>query len=205
MTHNLPFLFGSDNRLVDFGPPLGFPLLCSAYTVEKLSLWHHTTEEVFESIPLRASGMPRARIEGNLYRVTDEEMKTLDRKRPIGVEWERKRIPVYVPFQNEEGGMTQIHAWAYFGENDAWLERIAFATTFYGEASEYKLADKHNDPNPLLHGRYAFFPPMVEANSEHDVSDAMRRHCRKRNKAEMRRIYFANMRERLKRFVREPE
>ena len=194
------------NRVVDFGPRLAFPFLCSAYTVEKLSLWHRTTDSVFETVALRASGMPRARVEGNLYRLTDDELKQLDTKRQVGVSFDRKRVLVYVPIVDHKGEMRTIYAYIYLGINDAWLDQIYPHRTIL--KSQYQLPDRtfsiatrYPDKDRLLNNRFSFLPPLVEAGRVSCDSEAVRKHCKRKNRAAMRAAFFNNIRSRLSKFV----
>jgi len=198
------------NRVVDFGPRLAFPFLCSAYTVEKLSLWHRTTDSVFETVALRASGMPRARVEGNLYRLTDDELKQLDTKRQVGVSFDRKRVLVYVPIVDHKGEMRTIYAYIYLGINGAWLSQIYPHQTIL--KSQYKLPDntfslatRYPDKNRLLNNRFSFLPPLMEAGRIVCDSEAVRKHCKRRNRAAMRAMFFNNIRAKFSNFVNDSD
>jgi len=198
------------NRVLDYGPRLAFPFLCSAYTVEKLSLWHRTTDEVFESVALRAPSMPRARIEGNLYRLTDDELKQLDTKRQVGVSFDRKRVLVYVPIMDYKGEMRTIYAYIYMGINNAWLDRIypdqtCLKSSYKIPDATFSLATQYPDASRLLNNRFSFLPPLVEAGRVVCDSEAVRKHCKRRNRAALRAAFFNNMRSRLNNFVNDPD
>jgi hypothetical protein len=180
-----PDLLNFGNKLVDFGPPLAYPLICSAYTVEKLTLWHRTTDDLFETIAIKAPHMPRARIEGHLYRLTDEEFKKLDIRRQLGVQYERKRLPVYVPFLDENGNLQRIYAEVYLGLKQNWVPKIEFDAQFKENKQEFKLADKYPDAHRVLHNRYCTLPPLQEATTTRFTPDVIR-HVRRKNNAAVR-------------------
>jgi hypothetical protein len=196
------------NKVFDPGTFLGYPLLCSAYTVEKMVMWMHTTEKVFETITFRGPGMPRKRIEGHLYRLTDEELKKLDDNRRNGVDFIRKSVPVYVPFKDADGNMKRVNAWMYLGEKSKWLPEIENnqgCTIIRGlqripEKSNFALANSYVDADRVLHNRYSLYPPLQEFVPTYDLT-SVNRLCAKRNRGQLRTLWFDNMRRRLKSFV----
>lgn len=171
--------------MVDFGPPMVFPEICRAYTVEKMSLWQHCTDSLLEMVPLRGPNLPRGRMEGTLYNLTDEELHQLDSRRGVGVQCERKRMPVYVP---SDEGLSVVFAEIYIGRKDYWLERVDYQQTVLrnGDRS-LNLANRISDSNSLLHNRFCFLPPPLTVHPTGD-SRAMSIACGNKNKQEIRRL-----------------
>lgn len=189
------------NKLVDFGPPLSYPELCTAYSVQRLSLWTRTTEQTLEIIPLVAPKLSHARSEGMLYSVTDEELISLDEQRHIGVHFERKRVAVLVPTLDHNGKLITVYAQMYVGKTDYWYEKIEYAQTVLRGEGEYQIFDKVLSENPVLHQRYKFLPEPHSPYPEYDVLPGVRKKVKRKNKEAMRRIYFETIRRGVKNFI----
>jgi hypothetical protein len=165
---------------------------------------------VFETVAIRASGMPRARVEGNLYRLTDDELKQLDTKRQVGVSFDRKRVLVYVPIMDHKGEMRTIYAYIYMGINDAWLSQIyphrtILKSEYIRPDDAFSLATRYPDKDRLLNNRFSFLPPLVEAGHVRTDTEAVRKYCKRKNRAAMRALFFNNIRSRFSNFVNDPE
>lgn len=193
-------LLDSPCKVLDFGPQLGFPKICSAYTVEKLSLWQYHDEQDFTLIALRAAFLQKARAEGHLYNLSDEQLLALDNIRGNGVHCERKLLPAYVPIPNEKSDMTLVHAWVYISYKSQWVEWVQeeSATKVYCDGVPIEIEPKVKplyrvpDQNPYLHNRVCFLPPVYQFR-EGDISERMRRHVSKRNRQTMRNLFFRRM------------
>src|SRR5258708_17720514 len=176
------------NRFLDFGPLLDFPVLCQAYTVEKLSVWQLQTEDIFDIIALQSKGMPRGRAEGTLYELTDKQLLSLDKEKQVEECYFRMSLPVYIPFNDKDGNFMTVHAHAYIGRKDFWVERIEHDQSDWREREigtdvvvrsmvyrpgrtkrEFSLLSRYPDPNPLLNYRYRFLPPDTGYNN-HSLS-----------------------------------
>lgn len=159
MTPDKDFFLKMPNRLVDFGPPLPYDDICKAYTVPRLSYWEHADERTYEIIVLQTKSLPRSRVEGILYSVTDEELKFLDKRRQNGVEFDRKLLPVTVPFSDNYGDMIQVNAWIYLAKKEIWTGRIEYGTSKIPREKTFFQPAPIPDATSYLHNRRAFFRP----------------------------------------------
>jgi hypothetical protein len=190
-------LQGSENRLLDFGPTLGYRELCSGYTVEKLSMWEHLEDDQLQVLVLQAPRMPRARAGGVVYGLSHEEMLTLDKERGQGVECARKMLPIWA----EVGGaLRRTTAWVYVHNSDRWVERINFDQNFK-PGKHFRQSDRAVDTNPVLHNRYSFFDPVYNNGHVGEGTEKTRRYVRRKNRAVSRQAFFIQMRRRLASFV----
>lgn len=189
------------NRVVDFGPPMVYPVISRVYTVEKMSLWRYTAEDRLELIPLRAPEMPRGRLEGTMYCLTDEEVNDLDKRRCVGVNYDRKRIPVYLPMQAPNGERASIPAYAYIGRKEYWVDRINYGTNVLrNDDRTFSLIDRLPDADKLLNNRFCFLPPPVRVLPS--VSNAaVIQSCRTKNQKEITRLRWTNFKDRFKSFL----
>lgn len=193
MTPTLEALTSSSigNKLLDFGPPLKYTELCSAYTVEKMSLWQYLDENSLEVIPVKASRLPSARLEGKLYSLNDKELFLLDKRRGVGVHSERKFVHVYVPIRDQWGNMHQIYAWAYIGLKDYWVPKIEYDQNFGCVSDRHSRylnpVRQYPHPDPLLNRRASFSPDHSNGHIGH-VSDEMRNYVGIKNRMEIVRI-----------------
>lgn len=158
--------FTIPNMLLDFGPPLEYEMICTAYTVEKITLWEYAPhDQRVELVAIKAREMPRARAEGTLYRLTDEEMFSLDKKRGVGYNYTRKEhTPVIVPYNGEDGEFLRTYAHIYMGRKEYWVPKIGSSTanhplhggTQNNSIPKFRLAQQVYDPDPVLDNRYSF-------------------------------------------------
>lgn len=187
-------------KLLDFGAPLAYPTLCPAYTVEKLSMWEHTTEDKFEIVVVRAAYMAKARLEGTLYHLTNDELLILDNHRGNGVNCDRKLLPIYIPLVNEKEDMTRVMAWVYIGRKDHWIDRIDYGANV-PSIPTFKQSERVPDCNPLLHNRFCFLPTPYDYGRVGTMTEKMRKHVAKRNRSEIRRLCFTKIRKKVSNFV----
>jgi hypothetical protein len=69
----------------------------------------------------------------------------------------------------------------------------------------FSLATRYPDKDRLLNNRFSFLPPLVEAGRVVCDSEAVRKHCKRRNRAAMRASFFNNIRSRFNNFVNDPD
>lgn len=181
----------SPGKVLDFGPPLGYPQICAAYTVEKLSLWQHMDGDHFEMVAVRAAFLAKARAEGHLYNLTNEQLIQLDKIRGHGVHCERKLLPIYVPLRTDRGEMTKAMAWVYIGYKSHWVDKIEYGANF--DKPTFKPLPRVPDQDKYLHNRVCFLPPVYQFN-EGPITEAMRIKVRKKNKETSRNLFFSRMR-----------
>jgi len=182
----LEVLLQVPNKVLDFGPPMSYPVICAAYTVEKLSLWEHVTEHSFDMYAIRASHMPKARAEGVLYNLSDDEVIKLDKRREVGVNSDRKFLTVFVHLN---GQMTKTQAWVYISRKTILEEHFQYSTIMdqvLPASPGIRQPQRVIDPNPLLHNRFCFCPPLHEYGSVGIIEENMRKHVKKRNRRTIR-------------------
>lgn len=178
-------LESTPNKLLDFGPPLPYPQLCRAYTVEKLTMWQRITEEEFEVVVLRGGSMPSSRLEGFLYVLTDEAMNSLDKYRGVGVNCERKKMPIYVPILDESGQMAQVLAEVYVSKKTYWNKYDL----------EFKLVQKVPDNSQTLHDRQALLPQRHQPQPVREINERVLERVKQRNDAVAQQIALIRQRE----------
>lgn len=150
--------FLASSGIIEFGPPLSYQEICVGYTVEKMTLCQYISDGYLQMVLLRGSELTRARVEGTLYRLSDEEIVELDRRRGVGVQCERKQIAVYLPyFMNGRDMMMQVVTYAYIGYNAYWMDRAGN----YLRDRAMHLAPRRPDNERFLNNRYCFTPSPV--------------------------------------------
>lgn len=189
-----------NNRLLDFGPRLNYPQICTAYTVPKFSAWENTTEEGFQVIVTRAPELPHTRLEGFLYSLTDGEMFTLDKKLGNEVECRRKSFPVFVPLLNSNGQMQITSAWIYVYRKDIWVDKIEYGRRVANPPT-FKQRPPIPDPNPVLHNRYSFYGNQTSTHKVGEVSEQMNAYVRTRNSSEIERLKSASWKRKVYNFI----
>lgn len=175
------------NRLLDFGPPLEYPVLSKAFTVEKLTLWQFCDDKVLSFVLLRAHRMTRARVEGTMYSLTDEQVYELDNVMENGVKCDRVRIPVYVPVLDKEGNMDRLDAYAYIGRNSYWLDRIEYGANVPKQPT-FTLVKREMHSQRILNGRFVFLPDPVNNHTERFVRPEIVQHISNRNAETVSRL-----------------
>lgn len=197
MTHQLPtpLLTLHDQLVLDFGPRLPYKEVCNAYTVPKMAMWLHTTDNIFETVQLRSAYMHKARLEGNLYFLADEEdIIQLDNQRQVGVCCDRKKIPILLPYRTASDKLIQTYAWVYVGRPDYWEDRIERSGTAHALlgggriGDNFQLASLVPDQDRLLNNRFCFDPPPYYTHPEGNVSPATAKYIGEKNRAEIERI-----------------
>lgn len=145
---------------------LGDPI-CPAFSKEKFSLWKKKAgketfpialDTGFGTIPRWAElsqAAPLASIKGELYSVPIEVIKKLDNSKINGVLFTRRRVKLYVPYQemNASGNPMQrqsheVKAWMYVG-NPLWNDLL--------DGGYYFSPVKLFNPNDTETDQYYFF------------------------------------------------
>lgn len=138
------FLLEQQERhlVFDYGRTLfDVPKVCPALTVEKMTLWRRRAVQGPKAVALKICNIPKARIGGTLYLMSTEEIVELDKERQNGLHFDRKQVPVQLPYQDETGSMTVRPAWAYIGKPEHWYPTMQWDIEFYRGKGEYSLAD----------------------------------------------------------------
>lgn len=136
------------------------PCVCTAFTVEKMSLYRHGRT----ALSLRAPFLPKARVAGTLYLLNPNDIKYLDIRRENGVSFDRKKAPLLLSFD----GLPVIHeAWSYVGKNEVWAEGVLFDQEHnhcngYIRGKDYQEASKFPDNDRILHNHYGLSATRVE-------------------------------------------
>ena len=202
-----------DNKVLDFGPPLPAPAVCTAWTVERLSLWEHTTTDKFEMVAVRAAYLDKARVRGTLYNMSDEQVYALDRERGEGVYCDRKLLPIMVSVTepNPINAMlpcvqkfNRTLAYVYVGRKEHWVFAIENAP-LRKEPELFRLAQRHPDNNPLLNNNFCFLPPPVDYGRVYTGNARVLRKAGNANKVLSRKMFWLNVPKRVKNFLRDDE
>src|SRR5438552_843161 len=80
-TPDICVLEQKDSHLVfDYGDLITHvPQVCPAFTVEKLTMWQQNREHGTPPVVMKIHGEPRAKISGNLYLMSTEDLVYLDK------------------------------------------------------------------------------------------------------------------------------
>jgi len=164
---------------------------CSAYTVERMSLF--TRKEDGLPLPIRLHGIHRSRIGGTLYKTTLPEIVALDKSRQNGLLFERKAIDVLVPTikligkrRRREIQELPVQVWFYKAISDVWEERLLMSQQKYNVSpvdQEFKLAPKFQDNERLLNNHFRiestqiedFFDKPAPVHATQEITDYVRR------------------------------
>jgi len=166
-------------------------------------LWQRVTETEFEILALQGKNMPAAKAQGMLYDLSDKEVLSLDRERQPEL-YLRKRIPVYIPFQDEAGNFMTVYAWVYVGTKKFWEQYIEYDKGFIlgkHRGRELSLVERYPDPDPLLHNSYRFYPPSIDTTITGTIPQRIIKHVAYRNRTVMREINRIRMKIGIKRFL----
>ena len=140
-------------------------IYCSAYTVEKMSLFIRREDHL--DIALRLPGRHRARIGGTLYKVTPEDLIRLDKARQNRILFERRPIPVFLPNQDKHRDIEilPVPAWVYVGIPDQWGFQIESSFSRYNvpvSNPEFVLAKTYTDNQRLLNNHFRYADKRLE-------------------------------------------
>lgn len=199
------------NKVLDFGPLLAANVVCPAWTVEKLSLWEHTTMDKFEMVAVRASYMAKARAQGVLYNMTDEQVYQLDRERGHGVHCDRRLLPIMVMIQEPNPmnpllpdleRFVQTMAYVYIGKSERWVHEIQSDTSGYRAIDgvkvpfpiTYKQPDRYPNAHPQLNGSYCFLPPPSDYGRVYTVDPRVLKKLKRKNRETGRNLWYARVR-----------
>jgi hypothetical protein len=193
--------------VLDFGPPLPYDRVCTAYTKEKFSLWTQTTDYVFDIVALRGPQLPKARLEGTLYYLTEPDIISLDLRRGNGVSCDRKYLPILTQYRNEFGDLLEAKAWIYIGRREHWLQKIEFDNQSnrignITNGTEFNLVPKVFDEDRILHNRQSFMYE-IRTTVVGEVTPAIRRNCRVRNNKEILRCKARYIGKKILQFMKE--
>lgn len=176
--------------ILDFGPTLAYEEICTAYTVEKFSLYQRMDEMVI----IKARGHARARLEGKLYYIpSEEDIIKLDSERGVGVNCDRKYIPILLPYRDDNGEFMQSYANVYLGHKDYWQDRIETdfmrrrINQFVILPGEFDLAPQVSHEERMLNNRRCFNVPPYE-RKEREVRPLIAHYVGERNAEEMQRL-----------------
>lgn len=170
-TPDLFLLEQAERQLVFECGPLRYdaPYLSTAYTVEKMTLMKQHDRV---AVPFRASGFPRARVQGTLYLMTAEQIVALDKKRQNGVIFDRKPTFVVTPILDQYGEPARLPrpAWMYKARIEYWEPEIewdlqANRCGHMRAQHQFDLAEQYpNHEHRFFHNHYSFNGIPVEAS-----------------------------------------
>lgn len=140
-------------------------VLCSAYTVERMSLLVRNEDHL--PLPIRLPGLHKARVGGALYKVTPQDIVELDKSRQNRLQFERRRIEIIVPFLDEDKQLQvlPVEVLHYQAIPDVWEERIDMCQRKYNmspENPDISWAKTHLDNERLLNNHFRLNPKRVE-------------------------------------------
>lgn len=171
---NTPDLCQLENRnqhlLLDCGRvKLNKDIVCSAYTVERMSLFIQRGN--LHAIPIRMTGVHRARLGGALYKVTTERMVELDKQKQNRLSFERKKVDVYVPIPCSDGNIQVLSqkVWLYSAIPDQWEEQIEMSLRKYNvspETPQFTLAKTYTDNESVLNNHFRYSDKRLEDYQE---------------------------------------
>jgi len=201
MKQCLPPALQFPNQLVlDFGPRLKYDEVCTAYTVQRMSLWTYFDQDIHTFV-IREKEMHKARVEGTLYFLPqDEDIIELDRRRQVGVCCERKYLPVWTPYKNDIDEFIQVMAWVYVGNPDYYVPKIQEDMDFHSHIriirdgvpapcpGKFSKATVVPDAHRLLNNRFSFHDPGYYCHPEKDVSPRIAEYVGKKNREEIERL-----------------
>lgn len=188
------------------GPVLyNVPYICSAFTVERMSLWRkaHENDAPAQAVPLRMDGAPRARIRGTLYVMSTEMILKLDKRRENGVSFERTQVPIVLPVFNklQEPKKLPKPVWMYKAIKESWVERIEYDQGVRGWTDKrahpaektFELAGVYPDNHKFLHNHFGYNGLSIEAHNMPGMigcrnTEAFIEHCEYKNYREIERI-----------------
>lgn len=148
-----PDMFRLEQRALhlyfDYGAPLkNAESIGMGYTQGYMNMWSQRTQKgtppVALALPPRLTKLPRARILGNLYFLTTDQIIKLDKARQNLYGYRRGRIPVVLPKeilphdyiigprgQSRDHSPTVLPAHCYVGIKEYWKETIDWETSFF--------------------------------------------------------------------------
>lgn len=134
-------------------------IVCSAFSVEKLSLYTRTEDNL--PLPIRIRGQHRARIGGALYRVTTKDIVGLDKMHQNRLLFERREVEVYVPIWDVKRRRAVMvmprPAFFYSAIAEVWEERLDMSSRKYNlpvSEPEFRLARTYVDNEPILNNHF---------------------------------------------------
>lgn len=150
--------------------------ITNAYTIEKFSLWRYNNG--IETYPI-ALRMPfedpvlalqaiKAKIRGQIFKVTTADMIALDTYRGIGVKFIRRRVNLVLEAVNPDGNPIRVSAWMYMGHPDYWKKPINFDAQYHFAlanskrqyvGSEFGIVKHYENVRPFI-GLYNHFTPF---------------------------------------------
>lgn len=182
-------LDNSNAHLVfDPGPILkGIPIFCTAYTVEKLSLWIEVDKN--RALPLRLPFLPKARTAGTLYLMSPDQLIGLDKQKQNTVLYERKLTQVMVHGDCE---VLSKPVWMHHAKPDVWGEQALFNLEYYRKNDgDLQLAHRVQHERRELHNHFAFNGVKVE-DAElpwlPQSSDRLAKYCGMKNAQDASRV-----------------
>lgn len=143
---------------VDLLPAPLFP----AFSSPKFSMWGDREQE---NVPIavdfgyasRRLVVPRLRIKGGLYEISEDDLKALDEFRGNGVYFKRKDIQVVLPIPNDCNDPVEIRAFIYIASGKEWASRIQWDQDFYRGSSRFVPTTRKSDGKPWFFGDYYEF------------------------------------------------
>lgn len=148
---------------------IGGQPVCTAFTKERIPLWKtNTTLNPADTIPVAVripNHQPKPRIGGEIYLLGQDKIIELDKQRSNGVSFERKRVSLILPDQDQNNRQVEIKAWMYLGVEKFWRPLIDWNTKFY-KGADFNTVPVFKDNRQWLN-EYTYF-------SLQDLTDSAR-------------------------------
>lgn len=192
----------------------GKGLVSAAYSAQRMTLYIDRHKD--EPVPIYLDGDHRAKIAGALYVLPTAELVQLDKQRQNRLVYERRRISVILPFENECGEVDVLRdekgkehqVWAYTAIADAWAEQIEMHRPKYNVPPHTALIVKartYVDNSRHINNHYRFAPQRVEDLLIQPVkakivgSDVID-HVRRKNAEALEKPLWKRLQDRMNRF-----
>jgi hypothetical protein len=167
---HLVFEYGYDCAFPTQGTHIGH-----GFTQEKMTLWNNCNVNLPIAMRMPEGNVQHARIKGELFFLTNNQIISLDkyknneysflRKRTRilfpshqGVVYTHSRSPECITFSGDIYSIPHtINAWMYIGNPAVWRDKIEWSRKFFAHQPEdapFILSKKINDSRPWLKGYY---------------------------------------------------
>lgn len=152
--------------MFDYGPRLRYPRISTAFTVEKMTMYNkRDASDGVPALVFRTKNLPRARILGQVYCVTTDEIENLDISKQNGYAFYRKRAPLLFPFLDENRELVKHSAWMYLARPEAWQKQLDWDRDFYKGYGDFQIPKVNPAPANFREFeklRYFKYSPKIE-------------------------------------------
>jgi hypothetical protein len=161
----------SENHLVfHYGPRLRKAnKIIDGFSLVHMTLWNKNPKHQSDGIPALAMSVreqPKAKIAGDLYLMSTEEVTKLDFQLQNGIMFKRRRLPVLVPcLENKTlGPITKVNAFMYVAMPSFWHKVMDWDLNFYRGRGNFQVASVQTEPaadRQIQIGNYYRYSPCA--------------------------------------------